>query len=269
MRLPNLMSLAYISHQALASSPASALLPALVRLPRGRLHQRTDALAPRQDSLFSFITIADNAESTGNCAFFGKPCDGGCIPNDALCCGEGSGGGWCEADETCHPDGFGGCCLDDGSGDCAGPGPECFDDDQEVCGAYCVPAGSVCCDSGFFCAGNERCTGTGCVPADAVDCGEGKFCEAEEECGQQGCKLRREDFGFIDGAAGCEDGSPCSHSVTALLAATSAEQTTSSAEGTTTGAAPTETEDERDGTGHVRVRLGTMAVVSSILFVAM
>lgn len=99
--------------------------------------------------------------SSANCDTFEDECDGYCIPSGEVCCGDGDGS-YCKAGKYCQP---GGCCP---KGEiCTGDASGC-DDDKELCGSYCIPEDSVCCDdSGSYCYEGEVCTNNNeCEPED-------------------------------------------------------------------------------------------------------
>lgn len=145
------------------------------------------------------------------CSSFETECDGYCIPSDGVCCGDGDGA-YCDTGYTCYTEG----CCEDGE-TCDGPATGC-NDGKELCGEYCVPEGSVCCEgSGSYCDSGETCTSDGfcetgssstddsdtdtdsettgecysfqeecdgyCMPTGSVCCGDGYYCDAGETCG--------------------------------------------------------------------------------------
>lgn len=147
------------------------------------------------------------------CDFAETECDGGCIPLLGECCESGDGG-WCDIGTYCS----GGGCCDIGE-ICSGPPSGC-DDDQDLCGDYCIPGGSVCCfDGEGFCDPGETCTtdglcetggsgggggggsgsscdddevecDDGCMPTDSVCCFNGYYCAEGETCAEPGfCDL--------------------------------------------------------------------------------
>lgn len=144
--------------------------------------------------------------TSSTCSSFEEECDGYCIPSGTVCCGDGDGA-YCDSGYYCQTDG----CCEDGEL-CTGPPTGC-NDGKELCGEYCVPEGSVCCeDSGSYCDSGETCTSDGfceigdstdsndesgssgctsdqddcdgyCIPSGAVCCGDGYYCDAGETCG--------------------------------------------------------------------------------------
>lgn len=138
------------------------------------------------------------------CSTFETECDGFCIPSGSVCCGDGDGA-YCDDGYTCYSEG----CCEDGE-TCSGPPTGCTGG-RELCGGYCIPAGSVCCeDSATYCDAGQTCTSTGdcelgssnsdddstgsgctssqdecdgyCIPSGSVCCGDGYYCDAGETC---------------------------------------------------------------------------------------
>ena len=208
----------------------------------GIRNNNNNNITPRQNGLLSFI--ADRADGSLECTY-GKECDGGCIPDWAQCCDFG-GGGWCEPDLRCQKSNLGCCELD--SNDCIGPGYDCENDDEKICGEFCVPEDSVCCDSGFYCEAGEQCTATGCIPEGAVSCGDGEFCGEGEECADDGCAPEEEEpFGVVEGACEDDEATVCDHTITASrTASTGSSSTSEMSEAESTSASAGENDDDND-----------------------
>ncbi|CAM1506465.1 Fc.00g061060.m01.CDS01 [Cosmosporella sp. VM-42] len=130
-------------------------------------------------------------------------CDTGCMPSNGECCGIGNGA-YCDSGDYCVSNG---CCED---GEICSGAPSGCDDGKEECGSFCIPEGSVCCDTGY-CDAGDSCTsdglcspgggdggsgggggnncysfqeecGTGCMPEGSVCCDNGQYCFSGETC---------------------------------------------------------------------------------------
>ncbi|KFH46543.1 hypothetical protein ACRE_026620 [Hapsidospora chrysogenum ATCC 11550] len=143
-------------------------------------------------------------------------CDGFCIPEGEVCCGDGDGSS-CSAGKYCTLEG---CCP---KGEFCTGSPTGCDDGKELCGKYCIPDGSVCCEeANTYCEKGESCTSDGfcetgsggssddddddldgtsgsgtclssqeecdgyCMPAGSVCCGDGYYCYEGETCTDDG-----------------------------------------------------------------------------------
>jgi hypothetical protein len=120
----------------------------------------------------------------------------------------------CDADQDCRLPGCGNLIVEDGE-QCDGPF-ECsdygFDPGTGVCNFDCTIDEESCRCNGIFCGGGEGCFGSSCFEP---TCGDGRIDSPEECDGEEFGGLGCRDFGFLDGALGCDeirctiDPSPC------------------------------------------------------------
>ncbi|KAM0327230.1 hypothetical protein ACHAQA_006365 [Verticillium albo-atrum] len=108
-------------------------------------------------SLFSLVRrqcdVACGVDETGGDA---------CVEAGSTCCDQ-TIGSYCQDGYYCID---AGCCPDGET--CDGPATSCIDPTETLCGAYCLPAGSECCDAdaGLYCEPGNTCASDGCEATD-------------------------------------------------------------------------------------------------------
>lgn len=105
----------------------------------------------------------------GVCGNFQKVCDTNfCIDTLTTCCGDGNGA-FCKSGTTCVENG----CCPIGQR-CTGP-PTCDDDDEKLCGIFCIPKDANCCSNsqGTFCDAGSSCLSSGCAGGEDFRGGSG------------------------------------------------------------------------------------------------
>lgn len=133
------------SMAALAAGAESSSTPALV-------HFSGHAFTSTSMSLRSLMKVTKR-QSTSQCDTFQTACDALCMDLTGTCCGLGTGA-WCELGYNCVDNG---CCPI--GYDCVGDPTGCPDSSYGLCGDYCVPEGSACCDeaTGSYCDAGTTC----------------------------------------------------------------------------------------------------------------